>query len=277
MFCILSEKGVILLLLDSIHTEGDERMIVFKEAKALKDYDSVSLAELIRSHFVESFPVSFVDKLSGAIQVASYLHRSDVRRGARGSSVTPPYIEHPLRVAIRLYKYFGVASADLIIAAILHDTVEDHAFEFSAFEGVPVVRDGDEVKARKLALEFISRHFGYAVAAIVEHVSNPVFVGERTKAEKIASYQAHVKAIVAVSDEALILKFSDFVDNAGSLHHHYAYNDRKVMYFVDRYSALIPIYREAFSSKAHSLFDADEALERLAKVEKQFDRFRAGE
>lgn len=252
-------------------------MIGFKEVKSLKDYDSVSLSELLRVHFTESFPVAYVEKLSAAVQVASYLHRGDVRRGARGSSVTPPYIEHPLRVAIRLYKYFGVVDPDLLLAAIFHDTVEDHAFEFCDFEGVPAVRDGDEVKARALALDFIARHFGYAVAVTVEHVSNPIFVGVRTKAEKIASYVHHVKIVISFSDEALILKFSDFVDNAGSLHHHYSWDDPKVMYFVERYEALIPVYREAFMSKEHTLFDAEVALKRLAQVEENFNRFKAAQ
>lgn len=259
---------------DPTQWEGVE-MIVFKDIKALKDYDSVSLAELIRVHFNETYPASYVEKVTGAIQVASYLHRGDVRRGARGKNVSPPYIEHPLRVAIRLYKYFGVTDPDVIIAGIYHDTVEDHAFDFSAFEGVPVVRDGDEYKARKLAYEFISRHAGYNVASIVQRVSNPIFVGERTKLEKIGDYHHHVVTSLEDSEEATIVKFSDFIDNPGSLHHHHDYDDRKVTYFLDRYVPLIPVFRNKFE-KGSSVYDADKALDRLAKVERELMRFVEG-
>lgn len=251
-------------------------MITFKEHKPLKDYDSVSLAEQIRNYFTEYFPIALANKASDAIQVASYLHRGDVRRGARGTSVTPPYIEHPLRVAIRLYKYFGVKDPDLIIAAILHDTVEDHAYDFDAFQGVAISRNDTAEVARIKALEFIAKHFGYRVASIVEYVSNPPAPEGQTKAEKLEAYHKHIEAIVKVSPEAIILKFSDFIDNAGSLHHHYDYGDKKVIYFVDRYTPLMPLYKKAFSEKSE-IFYAEEALKRLSKVEETFRKFREAE
>ncbi len=247
--------------------------ITFKEHKALKDYDSVSLSALIRTHFMELFPIVWVDRVADAIQVASYLHRHDVRRGARGASVNPPYIEHPLRVAIRLYKYFGSANPVLIIAAILHDTVEDHAHDFDAFEGVSIKKSDSEAVARMKALEFISRNFGYQVAQLVEYVSNPPAPEGQTKAEKLAAYHEHIVKIAQISVEAILLKFSDFVDNAGSLHHHYEYGDKKVMYFVERYSPLIAIYEEVFSVPSE-LYDHKAVLVRLEKVKDEFQKFR---
>lgn len=247
-------------------------MIEFRNAMPLKDYDSVSLAELLRVYFEEHYPVAYTRRLGDAIQVASYLHREDVRRGGRGSSVSPPYIEHPLRVAIRLFKYLGVSDPDTIIAAVLHDTVEDHAKDFADFAGVPN-RYLSESLSRVNALDFISDHFGYGVAAIVEDVSNPILHAKPSKEEKILQYQEHVRSIAGHSQKALILKFSDFVDNAGSLHHHYAYDDKKVQYFVDRYAPLIPVYRDALNKSNNESFHTGAALERLEDVRKQFDKF----
>jgi (p)ppGpp synthase/HD superfamily hydrolase len=249
-------------------------MITFKETKALKDYDSVSLAEILRAHFIETYPVEYTSKLGDAIQVASYLHREDVRRGARGKTVTPPYIEHPLRVAIRMAKYFHVTDPNVLLAGILHDTVEDHSWDFADFEGVVRSEMTEETKARFRALNFISRHFGHVTANVVDQVSNPIFVGERTKAEKIASYQDHVSRAVNYSPSALIVKVSDFVDNAGSLHHHYEYSDPKVQYFVDRYEALVPLYRNAVNDYTGDLFDTRSVLSRIDKVSDQFNLFR---
>ena len=252
-------------------------MILFKEHKPLKDYDSVSLAELIRVFSTENFPVAVTTKIGEAVQVASYLHRYDVRRGGRGKNVSPPYIEHPLRVAIRCFKYFGVEDPNAIIAAILHDTVEDHAEDFDAFEGVSIPSGSSPELARERALEFVAQHFGYRVARIVEQLSNPIPPEGQTKAEKLESYHHKMEKLFNSDEEeeALVVKASDFVDNAGSLHHHYAYDDAKVIYFVDRYEPLIPLYVKAFSRPA-KIYDADAVLARINKVAAEFAKFRAG-
>jgi (p)ppGpp synthase/HD superfamily hydrolase len=251
-------------------------MINFKETKPLKDYDSVSLAEMLRTHFVENFPLADVQRLGDAIQVASYLHRTDIRRGNRGDLPNPPYIEHPLRVAVRLFKYFGVKDASTIIAAILHDTVEDHPWEFADFEGVYRSNMTDEYMARVRALEFIADHFGFVTASLVALVSNPLFSGEGGKEAKIAAYQKHVNHAVEGSPQALIIKISDFVDNAGSLHHHYEYGDKKVQYFIDRYEALIPIYLNAIDKHdSAGVFEPISAATRVNQVADQFNMFRS--
>lgn len=247
-------------------------MITFKNEKPLKDYDAVSLAEMLRADFVRQYPARVVEQLQDAIQVASYLHRDDVRRGARNKNVSPPYIEHPLRVALRALRTFKVVDPNVIIAAVLHDTVEDHATDFGDFEGVHM-HAGDEAEARASALAYISRHFGFPVARIVEWVSNPPITPGTSKAEKIAAYHDHVIRYADTS-EFLIIKVSDFVDNAGSLHHHYSYGDPKVAYFLDRYEPLLPIYRRALGSHEHD-FWTTKVQDRLDDVEMQFDKFRA--
>lgn len=249
-------------------------MITFRDHdRPLKDLDSVSLASQLRQLFIDRYPVKQVEKLNDAIQIASYLHRYDVRRGNRGKMSQPPYIEHPLRVALRLQN-FGVHDVDTYLAAILHDTVEDHPFEFADFEGVE--KATDEAQARANALNFIGSKFGYVTAAVVESVSNPILPEGTTKADKVSSYLAHVEQEVSRSPRALILKFSDFVDNAGSLHHHYAYDDPKVKYFIERYSPLIPIYRDRLGVPGSGKFNSLSALRRLQDVEAQFGKFRMG-
>lgn len=248
-------------------------MITFKTRKALKDYDSVSLAAMLRKHFVENFPVAEVQRLDDAIQVASYLHRMDVRRGGRGGMPNPPYIEHCLRVALRLITHLGVRDSDVVIAAVLHDTVEDHPFEFSDFEGVPLVTREDV--ARAMALEFISRTFGFGVAKLVDYVSNPILPEGTSKEDKLSSYQAHVKAVTSQSESALVIKVSDVVDNAGSLHHHYNYDDPKVKYFIDRYTPVLDLYGQRLLGRTTDLFDVEAAYSRICDIEEQFTKFRA--
>lgn len=48
-------------------------------------------------------------------------HRDQRRKGSRNT----PYINHPLEVAERLNRIGGIEDASVLVAAILHDTLED--------------------------------------------------------------------------------------------------------------------------------------------------------
>ena len=78
-----------------------------------------------------------------------------------------PYLSHPLAVAYSLaaMRLDGASVA----AGLLHDTVEDHSWSFSDFEGVDS-SDTPEL-ARIQALEFIARRFRYSVASVVAFAS----------------------------------------------------------------------------------------------------------
>jgi guanosine-3',5'-bis(diphosphate) 3'-pyrophosphohydrolase len=56
-----------------------------------------------------------------ALAFAAAKHRDQRRKGAEAS----PYINHPIALANLLANEGGVLDADVLIAAILHDTVED--------------------------------------------------------------------------------------------------------------------------------------------------------
>jgi guanosine-3',5'-bis(diphosphate) 3'-pyrophosphohydrolase len=62
-----------------------------------------------------------VSKLLLAASYAAQQHRDQRRK----NDVAAPYINHPLSVASLLANEGGVVDVDLLIAALLHDTVED--------------------------------------------------------------------------------------------------------------------------------------------------------
>lgn len=90
-------------------------------------------------------------KLSGIgliLQAAHFSadkHRDQRRKGSRNT----PYINHPLEVAERLNRIGGIEDADVLVAAILHDTIED----------------------TETTREELAELFGDRVAAIVEELS----------------------------------------------------------------------------------------------------------
>lgn len=137
------------------------------------------------------------ERLYDAAIFAAYYHRNDTR-GPRGAFPRDMYINHCYRVALRLVRW-GVSDVDIIMAAVLHDVYEDHAADIAADAGVP-------------ALEHIESLFGGRVAALVFAVSNPP--GKLSQEQ----YREHVIELM-VLPHAFVIKFSDWNDNALSLHH----------------------------------------------------------
>lgn len=154
-----------------------------------------------------------------ALDVASVAHRGQTRPD--GS----PYIQHPLRVALAVATKFGVTDPALLMAALLHDTVEDKALELIiALGGAPSSSAGVQHEA----LACIERHFGPRTAEVVGHLTNPDFDAlvvkaqangdPREKAEiKRELYKEHFLEILAQDPEAFLIKLSDFGENAYKL------------------------------------------------------------
>jgi HD domain len=92
-------------------------------------------------------------KIKGALRLAGRLHALDHRQ-------REPYVNHLLRVALRIICHYGVRDADMTCAALLHDAVEDHADDLSL--------DG-----RPGAFLMLAAGFGQHVAALMAAVTNP--------------------------------------------------------------------------------------------------------
>ena len=73
-----------------------------------------------------------------AVMFSAEKHKAQRRKGEDGS----PYINHPIEVAERLWTVGGVRDISVIVAAILHDTVEDTDTTLTEIEGQfgPVVQ-----------------------------------------------------------------------------------------------------------------------------------------
>ena len=68
-----------------------------------------------------------------ALRFAARLHASDRRQ-------REPYVNHLLRVALRIMVHYSVREPDVICAALLHNAVEDHAEELSSGRAAGRVR-----------------------------------------------------------------------------------------------------------------------------------------
>ena len=119
--------------------------------------------------------------IMAAASFAADRHRSQRRKDAEAS----PYINHPLALANLLAGEAGVTDPTVIVAALLHDTVEDT-------ETTP-----DEIATR----------FGAEVAAIVAEVTDDKSL------DKAERKRLQVVKAAAKSDRAKLVKLADKICN----------------------------------------------------------------
>jgi hypothetical protein len=168
---------------------------------------------------IAGMPSADSERVEQALELGSRLHIADRRQ-------REPYVNHLLRVAIRIVSHYGVYDADVACAALLHDAVEDHAGDVAA--------DGE----RGAALAALASQFGSRVADLVGAVTNPTWQAGRDEHEQ---YREHVVASLQAKPWARVIKASDFTDNAVGLIHT---TGPKLHKLAAKYEPLIPVLRE---------------------------------
>jgi (p)ppGpp synthase/HD superfamily hydrolase len=219
-------------------------------------YGEAGLRERFSLELLE-FPAPDRRQLEEALELAARLHAEDRR-------VREPYLNHLLRVAIRIIRYYGIHDVDVLTAALLHDAVEDHPAELaglSAALGHQVLTDA--------AVAELARRFNPRTAELVRSVTNPEYDPERDKHEQ---YRAHVADSLERDPWARVIKVSDFTDNGvGVIHTTYD----KARSSAIKYRPLVPKLRElvgrpdtplSVAAKDHILDQLDLAEERFAAI-----------
>ena len=168
---------------------------------------------------IAKFPAADSARAGDALALASRLHAQDRRQ-------REPYVDHLLRVAIRILSHYRVADPDVACAALLHDAVEDHAED---------IAPGG---TRQAAFAVLARQFGHRTADLVAAVTNPVYESGR---DEYQQYREHVAASLQASPWARVIKVSDFTDNAVGLIHT---TGPKLSKLARKYRPLVPVLRE---------------------------------
>jgi (p)ppGpp synthase/HD superfamily hydrolase len=191
-------------------------------------------------------------KAERALTLATDLHRNDRRQDE-------PYINHPLRVALRIICHYDVLDTDVICAALLHDTVEDHVDRLST-------------NGRQGALHVLAEQFGQRVAGLVSAVTNPIYDPSR---DKHTQYSEHVVTSLTPCPWARVIKVSDFTDNAVGLHYT---TGAKVTRLAHKYAPLVSILQDlidrpdtplAADVKDHIRDQLHRAADRCAQTERR--------
>jgi len=187
-------------------------------------------------------------QVTRALRLAAQLHASDRRQ-------REPYVNHLLRVALRIMVHYSVREPAVICAALLHDSVEDHAEDLSA-------------AGRPGSFALLTAAYGEQVAKLVAAVTNPVFTpGTDTDSQ----YREHVTDSLAACPWARVIKLSDFTDNGVGLIHT---TGNKAVRLARKYAPLVPALEDLTARSDTPL--ADEVKARiLAQLRRASGRFSA--
>ena len=126
-------------------------------------------------------------RIEQALRAASVLHKDQVRKGR----VPYPYVTHLFAVAVMVSDY--TTSEDAVIAALLHDTLEDTDYTSSELQN----------------------DFGEAVEKIVLEVSESQSSDEKDEDWK-SRKDRYATQLTAASEEALIVAAADKIHNMRS-------------------------------------------------------------
>ena len=223
---------------------------------------------------IETLPEQDQSRLNRALDLAARLHAADRRE-------REPYVNHLLRVAIRIMSHYGVRDPDVIAAALLHDAVEDHPAELAA--SFPAARGsgargsgaspgaslGADVSAsQRAALAALAAEFGTRVAELVAAVTNPPWEPDRDAYEQ---YREHVEDSLRRDPWARVIKASDFTDNGVGLIHT---TGPRLRTLAGKYAPLVPILRQLIELPDTPL-GAPAKQQILAQLDRAADRFAA--
>lgn len=163
-------------------------------------------------------------RIEQAIRAAAILHKDQVRKG----EVPYPYITHVFAVAMIVADY--TESEDIIIAALLHDTLEDT----------------DYTEAE------LNEDFGPTVSEIVRSMTKKIENDESWLTAK----KKYVKQLKDASPDALLIAAADKIHNMRSMvEAYYDDHERLVADFGDSMTNRIMMYQEisnVFNRKLNS-------------------------
>ena len=156
-----------------------------------------------------------------------------------------------------IMSHYGVHDPNVVIAALLHDAVEDHADELAGPHG-----------GRQAALAVLAAEFGPRVAELVAAVTNPEYVPDRDTNEQ---YREHVADSLRANPWARVIKASDFTDNGVGLIHT---TGPRLQQLAGKYAPLVPVLQELIA-RPDTPLDTPARQHILAQLDRAADRFAA--
>lgn len=165
-------------------------------------------------------------------------------------------------MASRIPGYLHVYDPELITAALLHDSVEDHPQGIIEAFNKNFVQSQDAELLQRKALDCLAKEFSPRTAEIVAAVTNPVSLSAEGMSyeDRLSAYADKVIEAVQTA-EGWMLKFSDWCDNGiGIIHSEKQADHKRQQHFKRKYGQVTGAFRQRFMDA-----DMQELLDEEAK------------
>jgi (p)ppGpp synthase/HD superfamily hydrolase len=217
-----------------------------------------------------AFPPTDTARILEALELMVELH---IDQAPRPDGT--PYIEHPLAIASQVLEAMAQKDADLVVAALLHDAVEDQMAKLAQKVTQRQVREGETEEQLALdAIEWLTH--SSRVRRIISGLNNPDFdvmlekkgVKKRTDDGRQAAYSTaknelyaeHVRDAIRDPDVALVKVF-DFAANALNLDA--VLDETKRTRYLNKYTPVIGILLDRLRDTANPLNITQQKREEL--------------
>jgi (p)ppGpp synthase/HD superfamily hydrolase len=183
-----------------------------------------------------------------------------------------PYVEHPLGVATNVLNSLERPDFEIVVAALLHDSVEDQPEKLAA--KIHFWNTGGKTEEEG-ALHYIENRFGERVRGIISSLTNPDFAAELNRSgqevnteNKNRLYAKHVEEAIENPD-VLPIKLFDFAENALRLDK--VTDPVRRLKLTQKYVPVVNIFIARLSKGAHNLKQtlADGLLSQLQDTHSQ--------
>lgn len=193
-----------------------EEFEVFNRTTENKFKETDQLSREFMKGLIEKFNTEDRNKIYDALMLMYTVHIYQNRPDGN------PEIIHSISVAKRVLEMLPNPDKDLVISALLHDSIENQAGKLSSLSGNK--SEMSTIDEHGESITFLKKRYGDRVSKIVSGLTNPDFADILKKQEiekdnpnyqnqKNKLYAEHVKK--AIEDEdVLTVKLADFSDNA---------------------------------------------------------------
>ena len=245
--------------------------------KGIHEYSNPGPEYNIKSQKLSALRKALVEKvacsdqqtktLSEAFQLAEKLHKDDRHKDM-------PYIFHLARVAVRIAYYLDVDDTTVLCAALLHDSVEDHAREIVQMSRRYTMDDillMDDGELQSEALPVLTERFEARTTDVIAAVTNlPTSLQPDDYEDRLTGYVQKV-AFATETLEGWLVKFGDWCDNGLGVIHDIGGQGGKHQHFRRKYGKVQPVLEARFARE-----DLQTYLSPAAKayVQRQFNRGR---
>lgn len=163
-----------------------------------------TLSKLLEAILQRGFRAPEMKMIFDALDVAYQIHHLQ-----RDRSDGFPFLRHVYSVAANLLEWFPDCSASTLVAAFLHDAIEDQRARLILVLGA----GSEDITDQELQV-LLEKRFDKVAASTIINLTNKDNTGPEDPNFKRQSYTSYVRSVLLGSVEGRQVKLSDITDNA---------------------------------------------------------------